>query len=207
MSSILATSMVDSASAQTQNARFQAFSAELQGRSIGQAVAQQDASQRFTVLAGEAESSLRITSPQNAIVLTQNAGRLNGQHVGTGQPLLELAADGERAVRLYIPAAAFQRISTGAQVALELPGCFSPVRLTLAQPGGDAVELPQGLVASQSYQGVKLPVFYCARMVLPASGGSPKFGTAGRAKIFGARRSVAGRLFTIVADLVKAHFW
>ena len=207
MSSPLATSMVDSAAAQTHYARFQAFNAELQGQSIGPAAAQQNASQRFTWLAGEAQSSLLMAAPRDATVLTQNPAALLGQQVGSGQPLLDLADDGRRAVRIYIPSAALERTSAGAGVALELPGRFSPVRLTLAQPGGDAVNLPQGLVASQSYQGIKLPVFYSARMALPASAGSPRFGVAGRAKIFGVRRSVAERLFTIAADLVRAHIW
>jgi putative peptide zinc metalloprotease protein len=207
MSSPLATSMVDSAVAQTHNARFQAFNAELQGQSIGTAAAQQNAASRSSLLANEARSSLVVTGPENAIVLTHDPAALVGQQVGSGQPLLDLADDGQRAVRVYIPAAAIERISAGAGVALELPGRFSPLRLTLAQPGGESVNLPQGLVASQGYQGIKLPVFYSARMVLPASAGSPRFGEAGRAMIFGARRSVAERLFTIAADLVKAHVW
>ncbi|MGB6724779.1 MAG: HlyD family efflux transporter periplasmic adaptor subunit [Terracidiphilus sp.] len=207
MSSPLTASMIDAAAAQTHNARFQAFNAELQGQSIGPAAAQQNSSQRFTSLAGEAQSSLLIAAPEDATVLTQNPIALLGQQVGSGQPLLDLADDGRRAVRVYIPAAALERISAGAGVAIELPGRFSPVHLALAQPGGDAVSLPWGLVASQNYQGIKLPVFYSARMALPDSAGSPRFGVAGRAKIFGARRSVVERLFTIAADLVKAHVW
>ena len=207
MSSPLASSMVDSATAQTHNAGFQAFNAELLGQSIGPAAAQQNAAGRSSLLANEARSSLVVSGPEGGVVLTKDPAALVGRQVGSGQPLLDLADDGQPAVRIYIPAAAFERLSAGAAVALELPGRFSPVRLTLAQPGGDAVNLPQGLVASQSYQGIKLPVFYAARMVLPASAGSPGFGVAGSAKIFGARRSVAERLFSIAADLVRAHVW
>jgi len=207
MSSPLASSMVEFAAAQTHNARFQAFNAELQGQSIGPAAAQQSAAGRSSLLANEARSSLVVTGPVNAIVLTHDPAALVGQQVGSGQPLLDLADDGQRAVRIYIPAAALEHISAGAGVSLELPGRFSPLRLTLAEPGGDSVNLPQGLVASQRYQGIKLPVFYSARMMLPASAGSLRFGVGGRAMIFGARRSVAERLFTIAADLVRAHFW
>jgi putative peptide zinc metalloprotease protein len=207
MSSPLTASMVDSAAAQTGSARYQAVNAELQGKSLGPAAAQQNASQRFTWLAGQAQSSLQAAARDDAIVLTQNPSALLGQQVGSGQPLLELADGGLLAVRIYIPAAALQRISAGADVALALPGRFSPVHLLLAQPGGDAVNLPAGLVALQNYQGVKLPVFYSARMILPASAGRPPLGVAGRAKIFGARRSLAERLFIIAADLVRAHLW
>ena len=127
--------------------------------------------------------------------------------MGSGQTLLELADSGQRAVRVYIPTAALERIPPGAEVALSLPGRFAMVHLALAQPGGDAVKLPEGLVESQDYKGVKLPVFYCARMELPASAGTPLFGSAGEAKIFGARHSVAERIVTVALNLIKAHVW
>jgi putative peptide zinc metalloprotease protein len=207
MTSPVADSMAESAVAQTRDASFQAFNAELQGQSIGPAAAEESAAQRSSLLANEARSSLVVTAPQDAIVLTADPDALLGQSVGSGQALLALADDGQRAVRVYIPTAALQRVRPGAEMALALPGRFSMVHLALAQPGGDAVNLPEGLVESQNYKGVKLPVFYCARMVLPASAGNPRFGTAGLSKIFGARRSLAERAVTVVRNLIQAHVW
>ena len=207
MTSPAADAMAESATAQTRDASFHAFNAELQGQSVGPAEAEQDAAQRSSLLAGEARSSLVVTAPEDAIVLTEDPDALLGQSVGSGEALLELADDGPRVVRVYIPTAALQRIRPGDKVALALPGRFSMVHLALAQPGGDAVNLPEGLVESQNYKGVKLPVFYSARMVLPASAGGPRFGTAGPAKIFGARRSLAERMLTVVLNLIKAHVW
>jgi putative peptide zinc metalloprotease protein len=207
MSSTLAASMVDSAGAQSRSASFQAFNAELRGQSIGPAAAKQNGALHFTRLADEAESSLTVEAPKNGIVLTRDPSALLDQDVGPGQPLLEMADDGPRAVRVYIPSAALDRIQAGAELSLELPGRFSPVHLTLAQPGADAVNLPQGLVAAQDLKGIKLPVFYIARMELPASGDSPGFGVAGRAIVFGVRRSLAGRALSVVSDLLRAHIW
>ena len=207
MTSPLASSMASSAMAQTREASFQAFDAELQGQSIGPAAAQQQASRSSRQLAGEAQSSQVVTTPEDGIVLTKDPASLLGRQVGSGQALLDVAGDGPRGVRVYIPSAAFERIHAGDEIALEIPGRFEPVHLVLAQPGGDAVSLPEGLVASQGYKGVTLPVFYSARMMLPASAGSLRFGEAGRAKVFGARRSVAGRVFALAFDLVRAHLW
>lgn len=207
MTSPVADSMAEAAAAETHASSFQAFNAELRGQSIGPAAAEQDAAQRSSVLANEARSSLVVTAPEDAIILTRNPGALLGQSVGSGQALLALADDGPRAVRVYIPTTALQHIPPGAQVALSLPGRLSMIHLGLAQPGGDAVNLPAGLVESQNYKGVKLPVFYSARMELPASAGKPPFGLAGRAKIFGVRRSLAGRLLGVVLNLLKTHFW
>jgi len=110
-------------------------------------------------------------------------------------------------VRVYIPASALDRVTPGSEVALSLPDRFSILRIPLAPFGGDAVSLPDGLIASQKYQGIKLPVFYCSRMTLPTSAGTPLFGVSGQAKIFGKRRSVAARGFTVLANLAKAHVW
>jgi putative peptide zinc metalloprotease protein len=207
MTSPTAASMVDSAAAQTSAANFQAFNAELQGKSVGLAAAQRDEAGRSRLLANEARSSLVVSAPEDGIVLTQDPAALLGRQVGSGQALLDLADDGPRAVRIYIPTAALQHIPNGAEVALALPGRFSTVHLTLAQPGGGAQTLPQGLVAAQEYKGIKLPVFYTARMALPASAGSPLFGVAGHAIVFGVRRSLAGRVVGKVSDVLKAHIW
>ena len=110
-------------------------------------------------------------------------------------------------MRVYIPVSTLDRIPPGAEVALALPDRFSIVRMTLAAPGGDAVSLPPGLVPSQDYKGIKMPVFYCSRMTLPASAGNPLFGVSGEAKIFGKRRSIAGGLPSPSMNLLKAHVW
>jgi putative peptide zinc metalloprotease protein len=207
MTSPMAASMNEAAAAQTHNASFNAFNAELQGQSIGPAAAQRNASQRSTRLANEAQSSLVVAAPEDGMVLTENPGALLGQDVGSGQLLLDLAGDGPSTARVYIPTAALQRIPPGAEIALMLPGRFSAIRIRLPQPGGDAVNLPEGLVAKQDYKGIKLPVFYSVRLLLPPLAGSPRFGEAGHAKIFGNRHSLAQRALNVLLNLVKAHVW
>jgi len=207
MSSLMAASMHSSAAAQTGSAHYQAVTAELQGQSIGAAAAQQNASLRSTSLAGEAVSSLEITAPSDGVVLTQDPGSLLNQDVAAGQSLLDLADSTPPMVRVYIPVSALDRIRPGSEVALSLPDRFSILRMPLAPFGGDAEALPAGLIPKQKYEGIRLPVFYCSRMTLPASAGSTLFGVSGQALIFGERRSLAARGFTVLANLTKAHIW
>lgn len=207
MSSLMAASMHASSAAQSGGAQYQAISAELQGQSIGAAAAQQNASLRSTALAREAVSSLEITAPSDGIVLTQDPGSLLNQDVAAGQPLLDLADAIPAVVRVYIPVSALDRIKPGSEVALSLPDRFSILRVPLAPFGGDSETLPPGLTPMQSYKGIKLPVFYCSRIPLPASAGGAKFGASGQAKIFGERRSLAARGYTVLANLIRAHVW
>jgi len=195
-----------SAAAQTDAARYQAFSAEIQRRTVGTAVASRQAAAQTTRLADVAQSSLILRAPEDARILTADPASLLNQDVAIGQPLLSLSSTGGEVARIFIPASALARIPAHAEVALVVPGRFSIVRLRLTAMEGEAVALPPGLVAAQEYKGIVLPTFYCARVPLPAEA-DLALGTGGHAKIFGARRSLAQRFITALLNLVHAHIW
>ena len=161
----------------------------------------------MAAIAGRAQSSLEVNAPAAGVVLTQDPSALLHQDVATGQALLTLAESGQRVARLYVPAAALDRIPTHAEVALMPPGRFGVIRAALPQLDGEAVTLPAGLIASQDYKGVVLPTFYSARIPLPASDGAMPLGAAGQARIFGQRRSLFERAAGVVLNLVRAHVW
>jgi putative peptide zinc metalloprotease protein len=206
MSSTAAASMRSASDSQNSSAKFQSFSAELGGASIGVGAARQTAAIHSGRLADEAQNSLILTAPINGIVLTENPGALLDQDAGSGQSLLRIAEAGPPMVRIFVPVSALERVAAAAEVAIIPPGHFSPFRMKLAPLEGEAVSLPQGLVAKQDYKGIELPAFYSARMQLPPADNLP-LGTAGTARIFGARRSLFGRLVTITLNLVRAHVW
>ena len=206
MTSYQVASMRSASVAQTRGARFKTFDAQLQGQSVGTAIADENQARRMTKLANEAQTSLELTAPVDGIILTDYPPSLVNQDVGYGQPLLELAGE-RRMVRVFIPTTALSRISANSEVALSLPGQFSHVRLKLLPPSGDPVSLPAGIVPAEKYHGIGLPVFYSSRVPLPATAGDQRFGTAGQAKIFGEKRSLAGRAAKSFSNLVRTHVW
>lgn len=206
MSSPAAASMRSAADTQADSARFETFSAELSGKSVGSGAARQNAAARSSGLALEAQKSLVLTASTSGIVMTRNPGALLDQNVGYGESLLRVAGDGPRTLRIFVPVSALDNIPAGAEVAVIPPGRFSAIRMTLGPLDGEAVNLPEGLVMKQDYKGIELPTFYSSRMVLPASEQLP-LGTAGRAKIFGLRRSLFGRFVTVIVNLVRSHVW
>jgi putative peptide zinc metalloprotease protein len=206
MTSDTAASMRSAGLVQTRGARYRTFDAQVQGQSIGTGAADQFEAQRISGLADEAQSLLRLTAPSDGTVLTDNPASLTDQMVGYGQPLLQLAVGGHVA-RVFIPASELDRVSPNSEVALALPGQFSLLRLRLPRPSGDPVSLPGGIVATEKLKGLVLPVFYTSRIQLPEPEGDPVYGASGRAMIFGTRRSIAGRAWAAVLNLVKAHVW
>jgi putative peptide zinc metalloprotease protein len=206
MTSSAAASMRSAADIETSSAQFQAFSAELSGKSLGAAAARQNAAVRSSDLAREAQRSLVLTAPASGVVLTRNPGALLNQDVGSGQSLLKVAGTASRIIRVFVPVSALERIPAGAEVAIIPPGRFSVMHMTLGRLDGEAVDLPAGFVVKQDYKGIELPTFYSAQMELSASDELP-LGTAGTAKIFGVRRSLFGRFSAIVFNLVRSHVW
>lgn len=207
MSSPAAASLQSSATAERGSARFDAYSAELKGQSIGGAAARQNGAAHLAAIAREARSSLVIAAPSDGIIVTQNPGLLRDENVGAGQPLLDLADAGPRLIRIFIPVSVLDRVPRGSEVAFSLPGYLHVQHMTLAPPGGSAETLPAGLVARQDYKGIALGTFYVSRMTLPAAISNPMFGASGSAKIFGVRRSFAERVVFILLNMFKAHVW
>jgi putative peptide zinc metalloprotease protein len=211
MSSTDVAAMGSSAAAAMGEAHFDAFAAELAGQSIGTAAAAEEAARRSRRLGDEATDSLVVRATVDGRVLTAQPSSLVGQQVGSGEALLVLAGGShgevQRRVRVFIPAGEMHRIRVGDEVAMSPPGMFVVVRMRLTPLDGATATLPEGLIAHQEYKGIAPPTFYCARMMLPQ--GSPRLGlgTAGAAKVFGERRSLAARVVEVAADVVRAHVW
>jgi len=201
-------SLASSAEAARGAARYDAFEAELAGKSIGQAAAGQEAAMRAIGIARDAQKALLVTAPEDGVILTHDPGALLDRQMASGEALLVLAGQpGRDVVRLFLPAGALSRVQPGAEVGLDVPGRFAILRLRLGPIDGEAVSLPPGLVAHQDYKGVILPVLYAARTGLPEGAGDLPLGMAGLAKVYGPRRSLVGRMVSVALNLVRAHVW
>ncbi|MGB6974817.1 MAG: HlyD family efflux transporter periplasmic adaptor subunit [Terracidiphilus sp.] len=207
MTSVDAAALHAQAAAFTGASHFRSFEAQLQGQSIGAAAAEQVAATQSRALSGEVQASLVVRSPIHGVVLNPDPDSLLDSPIATGQPLLTVADDGPRLVRLYIPFSALKRILPHSEVLLMPPGRLTVVRLRISSLDGQAVGLPSGLIGKSQYKGVQLPTFYSARIALPASIAGLPLGTAGTAKILGARRSIFERCVRGGLDVLHQHLW
>jgi putative peptide zinc metalloprotease protein len=207
MTSVDAVAFHAQAAAITGSSRFRSFEAQLQGQSIGSAAAEQDAASQSRDLSSEVQGSLLIRSPIHGVVLNPDPDSLLGNPVASGQPLLTVANDGPRLVRLYLPFSALKRILPHSEVLLMPPGRLSVVQLRIQSMDGQTVNLPPDFAGKQTYKGIELPTFYSARIPLPASVAGLPLGSSGSAKILGVRRSIFERCARDGLDLVRQHIW
>lgn len=203
--------MASSAQAAMDAARYHAIEAQLGGQSVGASAAGEEAARISGSLANEARDSLTVRATVDGRILTSEPDELIGQQVGSGELLLTIAGGSsgreDEWIRLYIPAGEMNRVQPGDEVAIAPPGKFSMIRIRLTRPDGESSTLPEGLVAHQDYKGIVLPTFYCARLKLENGSFHLPLGSGGRAKVFGARRSIAARIGEVAVDLVRAHVW
>ncbi len=183
------------------------FSAELQHAGLGDALTAQQSAQRNHLIAAEQTAQLAVTAPVDGVVTTRNPESLLHRDVTTGEPLITIIDPSRLVARLYIPASEMDRIHAGDTVALQPSFAFSEIHTRLGVIDGAAVPLPAGLLEQQEYQGITLPAFYSSRIPLQAGQEGLRAGMSGPIKIFGRRRSLADRVWTMVSELVRTHFW
>ena len=207
MTSSVADSLASTADAQKDAARYHGFDAQVRRQSIGAAGGEQRTAESNSALAGAVQTSLLVTAPVSGVVLTADPQGLRHQDVASGQPLLEVAAEGPRVARIFIPASALNRVPEHAAIALTPAGSFSIIHLRLPTIESAAVSLPDGLIPHQDFKGIALPSFYSARVPLPQTGAMPPLGSSGDVILFGKRRSLFERAAEVATNLFHSHVW
>jgi putative peptide zinc metalloprotease protein len=197
----------EEAAAQVASTQAQVFSAELQHSRLGPALAAQQAAQRNSAIAREQGAQLAVRALAAGVVATSDPESLESRDVTTGETLLTIVDPSQLVARLYIPVSEMNRIQFGDPVALQLPSQFSEIKGHLGTIEGSALPLPPGMIAEKEYKGIALPTFYTTRMPLGLPRDGMRLGMSGEAKIFGRRRSLAGRVTNMLGNLLHTHFW
>jgi putative peptide zinc metalloprotease protein len=207
LQSLNTASASEEAAEQVATSQAQVFTAELQHSGLGEALAAQQAAQRNSDTAREEGAQLAVAAPGDGLVATNDPESLLNRDVTTGEPLLTIADPSQLVARLYVPVSEMDRIRVGDPVSLQFSSQFTKIRGRLPTMEGSALPLPPGLLAAQEYKGIAVPTFYTTRMPVKETGSAIQPGMSGPAKIFGRRRSLAARIVTIFANLLRTHFW
>jgi len=207
LQSLNAASAGEEAAEQVSASQAELFSAELRHTGLGPALTAQQAARRSSAIAREQDAQLAVSAPVAGVVATSDPESLLNRDVTTGETLLTIVDRSRLIARLYIPVSEVDRIRVGDPVSLQLPSQFSAVKARLGTIEGSAVPMPAGVLAEQEYRGIAVPTFYTTRIPLAELEDGMQPGMSGQAKIFGRRRSLAGRIITSLSNLLRTHFW
>jgi hypothetical protein len=151
-------------------------------------------------------SKLTVTSPISGVIVTPHVGDLVGSSIEEGQFLMELADASRVQARIYIPEFAMHEVRVGAPVRLRFLNRIKPFSGTLSSVSPTSSAIAEGLIAKEQLQGLNPPRYYLG-VVLLENDGTLRDGMSGSAKIFVARRSLAGFSWRFARDIVNRKLW
>lgn len=183
------------------------FEAELRHQGLGPAIAAQNGAVQMQAAANSERVVQTIKAPFDGVVMTNAPENLAGKDVGQGEELIRIANGYQQVIRIFVPVSEVDHVHTGDLVALDTHAAFRPVSLRLAVLDGETATLTGGILRSQQYKGIELPLFYSARVQVDDAVPDLKLGMSGHAKIFDRRRSVAARMLEVVKNLIGNHIW
>jgi hypothetical protein len=149
---------------------------------------------------------LRITSPIPGMVVTPRLEDLLGTYLESGSEVAEVADPSIMTARIYIPEFGMRYVRLGFRVRLQPESFVRPLTATLSAVGPASASLEPGLIPLDQLKGITPPRFYVGSAMLTNTG-RLREGMTGTAKIFVARRSLAGFTWIFVRDLVDRRIW
>lgn len=149
---------------------------------------------------------LRIASPIPGVIVTPRLDDLLGAYLESGEAIAEVADISTMTARIYIPEFGMRDVRVGSEVRLQPESNSVPLTATLSAVAPASSQVEPGLIPQDQLKGITPPRFYVGSAFL-TNGGTLKEGMTGMAKIFVARRSIAGFAWIFIHDLVDRRIW
>jgi putative peptide zinc metalloprotease protein len=149
---------------------------------------------------------LRITSPITGIVVTPRLEDLQGAYLEPGATVAEVADPSLMTARIYLPEFGMRDVRLGTRVRLQPESRAMPLTSTLSAVAPTSTTMEAGLVPKDQLNGIVPPRYYLGSAFL-RNDGELQEGMTGNAKIFVARRSLAGFMYIFAHDLVDRKVW
>lgn len=200
-------SQVARAAADYELASSRVASAQLHYSDVGPALQDRDRSaQQSRSLAAEA-SALTLDSPISGMVVTPRVSDRLGSYVVAGTELVEIAEMKTLRARIYVSEHDVYKLHLGASAHLLVDGELKvwQAEVTAIEPVATAIA--PGLVDLSKYAGMSAPNFYIVDLLVGNPQQELKPGMIGTARIYGARRNLAGLMGRSVFNFFGRKMW
>ena len=188
-------------------ASMQANSAALRYANFGAAnqARQQFATQASTLQAEV--SNLNVLSPISGVVLTPRLADRLGSYLPEGTPLMEVADLSRMRARIFVSEYDLYKVAPGCKARLQVDGVWGDFDARVSSLAPKSSEIDPGLIQTNQFKGLHTPNFYVAEIEVNNFDGRLKPGMVGAARIYGARRSLAGLAGREAQQFVVRKFW
>jgi len=166
----------------------------------------QEVSERNRVLHDQL-AQLTLASPISGVVTTPRVRDLLGSYLEPGATAVEVDDTSVLRARIYVAGPDVPRISIGQHAALHLDTMSRSLTGTVAALAPAIAEMEKGVVDQAKYEGLDLPNYYLASILLPNPSFSLRSGITGTARIYVRHRSLAGFLWRDVSEFVGRKVW
>src|SRR5579864_84307 len=156
-------------------------------------------SERSRLLRGEA-SRLTLSSDISGVVTTARPQDLVGSYLTAGKEVVEVDDTSAMQARVFVPENDLRTMNAGSVAWARFEGLVGSYRGMVTSITNAATPIEDGLMEKQYYSGLHAPHFYTAVIRLDNRDGHLKVGMTGIAKIFIARRSLAGLAMRAMGD-------
>jgi putative peptide zinc metalloprotease protein len=162
--------------------------------------------QRSELLVRE-NSQLQVRSPIAGRLVSPRPEDLLGSHLNAGATAVEIADLSSLRARLYVPESGIREMRPGQAVTLRLDSSFRSFSGVVGEIAMASSEMEPGLEPKTEYKGLVAPRYYAVTVQEPNSEGKLMYGMTGTAKIYTARRSLAGLAWRTTRDFVRRKLW
>jgi putative peptide zinc metalloprotease protein len=188
-------------------ASMQATSAVLHYSNIGSATQERNRlAEQFRDIGAQA-ASLDVLSPISGVVITPRVGDRLASYIPAGTELAEIADLTHMRARIYVSEYDLYKLKAGFPARLMVDGSLRKWDTDVAYIAQQSSAIDPALSEANKYKGLRPPNFYVVDMSLANPDSILKPGMAGLARIYGARRSIAGFLWTAVRRGVVRKLW
>jgi len=151
--------------------------------------------------------NLSLQSPISGTVLTPRVGDQLGTYVPAGTELAQVGDLSRLRARIYVSEFDMYKFRGATRARFQVDGSFSKHDASIVSITPVSVEIPPGLIDLSKYKGQRLPKFYVFDLLADNSKGLIRPGMAGTARLYGARRSLAGLAASTVRELIGRKAW
>jgi putative peptide zinc metalloprotease protein len=184
-----------------------AKAASLQYANLGTALRQRESSDKQRREWASHGSNLEISSPLAGVVLTPRLKDRLGTFLHEGTEVAEVADLGLLRARVNVSEHDFSKLRLGSPAKVLVDGFARKWRSEAGRIAPVSSQSDPRVAEPTHYSGLNPPMFYVVDLTISNSENALKPGMVGTARIYGARRSLAGLTWEGIAEFMGRKIW